>query len=123
MAADLVVVVHFAFILFVVAGGFLALRWRRVAWIHLPIVAYGTLIEFFGWICPLTPLENWLRIRSGSLGYETSFTEHYILPIVYPAQLTYGLRVVLGILVVVINLVAYGWLVRKMRTSKDVRSA
>ena len=101
--ADLVVVVHFAFVIFAVAGGFLVLRWRWVAWVHLPVVAWAALIEFAGWVCPLTPLENWLRMRGGAMGYHGGFVEHYIIPILYPGQLTRSLQVALGALVLLIN--------------------
>jgi hypothetical protein len=120
IAADAVAVLHLAFILFVIAGGFLAIRWRPVAWLHLPVVAYGALIEFFSWACVLTPLENWLRVRGGMQGYDTSFTEHYILPVIYPTALTYGLQVVLGVSVIVINAIAYTLVIRKMRTHGKV---
>jgi hypothetical protein len=115
LAADIVVVLHFSFILFVIIGGFLAIRWPRIAWIHLPVVAYGAIIEFFSFACVLTPLEQWLRVRSGAVGYDTSFTEHYILPLVYPSVLTYRLQVFLGILVIVINVIAYMLVLRKRR--------
>jgi uncharacterized membrane protein YhhN len=113
LAADFVVVLHLAFILFVVGGGFLALKWRAIAWIHVPVVVYGAVLEFFSWVCILTPLENWLRVRGGSQGYETSFTEHYILPLIYPSELTYRLQVILGIFVLTINLIAYGLFVMR----------
>lgn len=117
--AEAVVVVHFAFILFAVFGAPLVLRWKRVVWLHAPVVVYAALIEFFGWTCPLTPLENWFRWRGGSAGYPTSFTEHYILPLVYPAQLTYRLQIVLGIAVLSINLLVYGWLIRRSVSPRD----
>ena len=81
MAADLVALIHFAFVLFVVLGGVLALRWSRMIWIHLPCAIWGALIEFTGLICPLTPVENQLRQRAGSAGYEGGFVEHYLLPV------------------------------------------
>ena len=118
LAADLVVLLHFGFIVFVVAGGFLTLKWPRVAWLHLPVVAYGALIEFFSWVCILTPFENWLRARSGASGYDTSFTEHYLLPVIYPGILTYRLQVILGISVIGINLVAYAMLYRKLKEQR-----
>jgi len=118
LAADVVVVLHLSFILFVVLGGFLAIRWPRVMWFHLPVVAYGALIEFFSWMCFLTPLENWLRIHSGSLGYTESFTEHYILPLIYPSVLTYTLQVILGIFVIVVNSAAYTVVFRRLRTQR-----
>ena len=79
--AEVVVVLHFCFVLFVLFGGALALRWPKVAWVHLPAAAWGALISFAGWICPLTPLEKWLRREGGSAGYEGGFVEHYILPV------------------------------------------
>lgn len=105
--ADAVVVVHFAFVLFVLLGGLLVLRWRWVIWLHLPAATWGALIEFAGWTCPLTPLEKWLR-REGSLGgYEGGFVEHYILPVLYPQTLTRNIQLVLGIIVVLLNLFVY----------------
>ena len=108
--ADFVVLVHFAFVLFVIVGGLLVLKWRRLIWIHLPCVLWGSLNEFFGWVCPLTPLENWLREAGGRAGYRTSFIEHYILPILYPAALTREMQIILGLTVVVVNVAIYGWL-------------
>ena len=107
--ADLVVVIHLLFVLFVMLGGLLVLRWRVCAWIHIPAVVWAALIEFSGWICPLTPLENHLRIKGGSSGYATGFVEHYIIPLLYPAQLTRELQVFLGLLVLIVNLVIYLW--------------
>ena len=103
---------HFAFVLFVVLGGLLVLRWPRMAWLHLPAVAWGAGIEFLGWICPLTPLEIRLRQAAGLAGYEGGFVEHYLLPVLYPETLTRSVQVVLGFLVLVVNVVIYGWVVR-----------
>ncbi|MFP3940143.1 MAG: DUF2784 domain-containing protein [Thermoanaerobaculia bacterium] len=103
LAADLVVLVHLAFVLFVVLGGLLALRWRWVPWVHLPVVLYGFLIQVVGWVCPLTPLENRLRRAAGEAGYEGGFVEHYILPILYPGGLTREIQLALALLVVVVN--------------------
>lgn len=110
LAADLVLVVHLGFILFVVFGGFLALRRRWVAWIHLPVAAYGAAIELVGWVCPLTPLENRLRRAAGQEAYEGGFIEHYLVPLIYPSGLTPGLQLALGAGVVLINAAVY-WLV------------
>ena len=107
LAADALVVVHLGFILFVVTGGFLAWRWRKVAWIHLPVACWGALIEFAGWVCPLTPLENDMRRLAGDLGYEGGFIEHYVTPVIYPAQLTVQIQIGLGILVLLLNGFAY----------------
>jgi hypothetical protein len=111
--ADLVMLVHFAFVLFALLGGFLALRWRASAWIHVPAVLWAALIEFSGGICPLTPLENWLRARGGMVGYQSSFIEHYILPVLYPTALTRQLLMLFGVLVLAINVGIYGWIVRR----------
>lgn len=111
--ADFVVLFHFAFILFVLFGGFLVLKRRRLAWVHVPSFVWGTLVELFGWWCPLTPLEIWLREQSGRPGYQTGFIEHYILPVVYPAQLTREIQWVIGGAVLLINGVIYGVVLRR----------
>ncbi len=113
LLADLVVLVHFGFVLFVILGGILVLRWKRVVWVHLPAAAWGAIVEFMGWICPLTPLEIWLRVMAGQSGYQTGFIAHYLLPVLYPADLTRGTQIWLGILVLSLNLAIYGWLVRR----------
>lgn len=105
--ADLLVVVHFAFVLFVAAGGLLVLRWPRLAWLHLPAAIWGAWIEFSGGICPLTPWEQTLRARAGEASYTGDFVSHYILPVLYPAGLTRGAQLVLGVLVVALNLAIY----------------
>lgn len=106
--AACVVLVHGAFIVFVVVGGFLTWRWRWVAWGHVPLAAWGALVEYRSWVCPLTPLENHLRHEAGLAGYGGGFIEHYLLPIIYPAGLTPHIQFVLGTIVVIVNLVAYG---------------
>lgn len=105
--ADGVVIVHLAFVLFVVAGGFFVLKWKRLAWVHLPAATWGAAIEVGGWICPLTPLENWLRARGGGTPYPGGFMEHYLLPMLYPAVLTREFQVALGAAVVVLNALVY----------------
>jgi hypothetical protein len=105
-----VALAHLAFVVFVVGGGLLVLRWPRLAWVHLPAALWGALIEFAGWICPLTPLENWLRRRAGVSDYAGGFVEHYVLPVLYPVGLTRGLQVGLGVAVILLNLVIYGWI-------------
>ncbi len=123
IAADLVVLLHFAFILFVVLGGLLLLKWPRLIWIHLPAVLWGVLIEFTGWICPLTPLENWLRQASGIGGYSGGFVEQYILVIIYPAGLTREVQLVMGLVVLILNAVIYAWWWRRVRVSAGRTSA
>lgn len=111
--AELVVGLHFAFVLFVLFGGLLALWWRWVAWVHLPAAAWGVLIELAGWVCPLTPLEKWLRQESGAAGYAGGFVEHYILPLLYPAGLTRGAQYALGAIVLVVNMMVYWRVARR----------
>ena len=113
--ADLVLALHLVFVLFVVLGGLLVLRWPSAAWLHIPAAIWGVLIEFTGWICPLTPLENSLRTRGGEAGYNGGFIEHYIQPLLYPAGLTRSTQVVLGSLVLALNLTAYAIMVSRMR--------
>jgi uncharacterized membrane protein YhhN len=113
LLADLVVILHFSFVLFVVLGGLLVLRWPRLAYVHVPVAIYGALIELVGWICPLTPLENSLRAQAGEAGYEGSFIEHYILPVLYPTALTRRVQLVLGLLVLALNLAIYCYFLRR----------
>jgi len=107
IAADLVVLIHFTFVLFVVFGALLALRWPRAVFLHLPAAVWGALIEFQGWICPLTPLEIRLRSLGGQAGYTGGFIEHYILPLLYPSGLTRTFQLTLGMVVVAINVLLY----------------
>jgi hypothetical protein len=122
--ADVVVGLHFVFVVFVVAGGLLVLRWPRVAFVHLPAAVWGAAIEFAGWICPLTPLENSLRRQAGESGYSTGFIEHYLLPVLYPSALTRDIQLLLGVAVIGINLAIYVYVVRRRqkgrRSRKDV---
>lgn len=106
-AADLVLLLHFAFVAFVVLGGVLALRWRRLAWVHVPVALYGAIVEVAGFVCPLTPLENTLRHRGGEMGYGGGFVEHYIVRVLYPAGLTRSIQDELGALVLAINILVY----------------
>ena len=113
LLADLVLIVHLAFVVFVLFGGLLVLRWQWIAWLHLPAAVWGAVVEFTGWICPLTPLENWLRAQSGEGGYEQDFMTRYLLPLLYPGDLTRGLQLLLGTVVVVLNAAVYWWLWRR----------
>jgi hypothetical protein len=113
--ADVTVIVHFAFVLFVVFGGLMVL-WRRwIVWLHLPAVAWGAWIEFAGWICPLTPLENWLRLQGGGDTYASTFTERYLSGLLYPPLLTRELQWVLGTFVVIFNALVYALVLRRRR--------
>lgn len=113
MLADLVVVIHFAFILFVLFGGLLALRWRRAMWLHLPAAAWGVAIELGGWVCPLTPLENRLRERQGERAFAGGFVEHYIVPLIYPEEMSKASAVTLALIVVLINVAVYAFVARR----------
>jgi Protein of Unknown function (DUF2784) len=115
LLADVTVLLHLAFVLFVVLGGLLAVRWRSVAWVHLPAAAWGAWVELAGWVCPLTPLENWLRTQSGGTAYAAGFIEHYLMPLLYPAFLSRQTQYALGVLVLLVNAVIYAGLLRGAR--------
>jgi hypothetical protein len=119
LLADVVVVVHMAFVVFAVFGGFLVLRWKAVAWGHVLAVLWAALVEWADWVCPLTPLENWLREQGGALGYRSDFVEHYLVPVLYPSALTRSMQVVLGSVVIGLNVGVYGWVwyTRRKRTT------
>jgi len=113
--AGVVVTIHLLFVLFVVLGGLLVLRWPKAAYVHLPAAAWGAAMEFAGFICPLTPLENSLRRQAGASTYTTGFIEHYLLPVLYPAGLTRATQVVLGLIVIGVNIAIYWWVGRTCR--------
>ena len=110
--ADLVLVTHLTFVAFAIFGGLLVLSRRRIAWLHLPAVAWGAIVEFTGWVCPLTPLENGLRQLGGRAAYEGGFIEHYLAPIVYPPGLTTEIQWALGALLLTANAAIYTWVLR-----------
>ena len=110
LLADAVLLLHLAFMVFVLFGALLVWRWPRVAWLHLPAVAWGVLLEFFGWLCPLTPLEVTLRRAAGAAGYPGGFVEHYLAPLIYPAGLTPAIQAWIGAGVLVLNVALYGHL-------------
>ena len=110
--ADLVLCIHVSFVFFVIFGGLLVLKWRWIAWLHLPAAAWGAVVEFTGWICPLTPLEDWLREQGGEVSYRSDFIAQHLLPVLYPEDLTRDLQLLLGTGVVVLNAAVYWWLWR-----------
>ena len=118
--ANAVLVLHAAFVVFVLFGGLLALHWRRLPWLHLPSVLWVILIELNGWICPLTPLENRLRETAGAQGYSGGFIEHYLLPLVYPPGLTPGLQALFATIVSGVNIAVYSllWRTRRQRSGR-----
>ena len=107
--ADFLVILHLTFIGFVLLGGLLVYRWKWVCLLHLPAVTWGALIEFQGWICPLTPLEQKFRFLAGQSGYTGGFIEHYLIPIIYPSGLTRTVQISIGLFVIILNLAIYGW--------------
>ena len=120
LLADGVVLIHLAFVLFAVLGALLIIRWRKVLWLHLPAAVWAAWIEFSGKICPLTPLENWLRMRGGGSGYAGDFVGHYLMPILYPSGLTPKVQFILGGVVIGVNLIIYGYVffIRKSKGGK-----
>jgi hypothetical protein len=119
-SADLVLVSHLAFVVFVVLGGLLVLRRGALAWVHIPAAAWGVLIELAGWVCPLTPLENALRLRGGEAPYAGDFIGHYVTAVLYPAGLTRGIQIGLGAFALALNAAVY-WRVARARRAAGAR--
>ena len=117
LLADLIVLVHVAFVMFAVFGGLLAVKWRSIVWIHGSAAVWAALVECAGWLCPLTPLENWLRDKAGGGGYRSDFIAHYIFPVLYPEGLTRGAQLTLGALVILVNCAIYGWAFRTRKAA------
>jgi hypothetical protein len=118
LLANLILVIHLAFVLFVLFGGLLLFRWPRLCWFHLPAVLWGVGIELIGWICPLTPLENSFHQLAGRSGYSGGFVEHYLLPLLYPATLTPYIQLYMGLFVIIVNVGIYALLHRYRRSSR-----
>jgi hypothetical protein len=110
VGANLVLLLHFSFVLFVLFGGFLLIKWPRLMWLHLPAVAWGAFVEFSDGICPLTPLENWFRAQAGEATYAGDFIVRSLTSILYPDALTHQTQLILGTALLVVNLAIYGWL-------------
>ena len=117
--ADLTILLHLAFILFVLFGGLFCLRWKWFYGVHLPAFIWGILIELAGWLCPLTPLENYFYGLAGESGYSGGFIEHYIIPVIYPSGLTRTLQFIFAALVLLSNLLIYFYVIRKARHSQN----
>jgi hypothetical protein len=115
LSADLVLLLHCTFVLFVLFGGFLLIKWPKLMWLHLPAVAWGVFVEYSGWICPLTPLENWLRAQAGEATYAGDFIVRSLTSILYPDAFTHHIQLVLGTALLVVNLAIYGWRWRTFR--------
>lgn len=118
--SDIIVGVHFLFIAFVVCGGLLVIRWPRIAFVHLPAAIWGAAVEIFGWVCPLTPLENRFRMLSGENSYSGDFIARYLMPIIYPENLTTTIQQFLGCLVIVVNIILYTLAIRKHLNERRV---
>lgn len=119
LAADLTLLVHLAFVLFVVFGGLLALRWRHAPLLHLPALAWGVFVEASGRVCPLTPLENHFRMLAGESGYAGGFIEHYLLALLYPDGLTRPVQWALAGAVLAINAAVYAWVLQRRRRDRN----
>jgi len=120
LVADIIVLAHLGFILFVALGGILVVKWGKVAFLHLPCALWGMLIAWGGWICPLTPLEMHFRQLAGQAGYTGGFVDHYVMPIVYPEGLTRGMQIAFGVTILTVNLLVYARvLVKRTRRRKD----
>ena len=119
--ANLLMIVHFCFVLFVILGGLFLFWWPRFAFVHLPAAAWGVMIEFNHWICPLTPLEQYMRRAAGQEGYTGGFIDHYINPLIYPEGLTPQIQQILGVSLLLLNVVIYAiWLLQRFIVSKRV---
>ena len=112
---DTIVVTHFLFIVFVICGGLLVICWPRISFVHLPAAVWGTTVEIFGWVCPLTPLENHFRNLAGNASYSGDFIARYLLPVIYPENLTTTIQQLLGGLVIAVNVIIYIVVIRKYR--------
>ena len=117
--ADIALVAHLAFIAFVLGGGLSLLRWPRLVWLHLPAMIWGVFVEVAGWVCPLTPLENYFRMLAGGDVYQGDFIERYLLPLIYPAGLTPAIQLLLAGVVIVVNVIIYTLIVRERRRARQ----
>lgn len=117
--ADLVLILHLAFIIFAVLGALLVLKWKGVLWIHLTAAVWAALIEFANWRCPLTPLEIWFRQLAGAEGFEGGFIEHYLLRVIYPPGLTRNVQITMGVLVLLLNIGIYSRVLPRILTRES----
>jgi len=118
IGADVILVLHLVFVIFVAAGGLMVLRWPKLAWLHVPAACWGVWIEFSGRICPLTPLENTLRRQGGGSGYSGGFIDHYITALIYPEGLTRTAQLMIGSFVLALNVLMYALLIRRLRRAR-----
>ena len=118
LLADLVLILHATFIVFAIFGGLLVLWRRQFIWLHVPAASWGVVIELRGWVCPLTYLENDLRVTAGGRGYAGGFVDHYLVPLVYPPALTHETQIMLGLALLLVNVFIYTLVWRKFRTGR-----
>lgn len=118
LAVDMIVILHLVFVVFVLLGALLLLKWPKLIGLHLPALCWGILVEFSGWICPLTPLENYLRDKAGLQMYHGDFVMHYLMPVLYPADLTRTTQILFGLFVIGINLAIYSHVLRRWRSGR-----
>ena len=123
LAADSLVLIHFGFIMFVVLGGLLVLSWPKIAWAHIPAAMWGVWIEFTHGVCPLTPLEQSLRLRAGSTSYEGSFINHYIIPIIYPPGFSPQIAQIFGFVLLVFTISIYSFAIYRKRKPRTIESS
>ena len=121
LLADLLVVFHIVFILFVVLGGLFVFKWPRIGYLHIHAAVWGGLIEIQGWLCPLTPIENRLRQVAGTTSYKDSFIQHYLIPVIYPTELTREVQLFLGLSVLILNGIVYIWILLRVLEKRTVR--
>jgi hypothetical protein len=119
LLAALIVLVHLLFVVFACVGGMLAVRWPRIAWIHLPAAAWAVFVELSGGVCPLTPLELALRRLAGLPDYSGDFVANYVFPVLYPEGLTRGAQFAVGGFVVATNVIAYGWVFWRRKAPQE----
>jgi len=122
LLADFVVLLHVAFVVFALAGALLVVRWPRLVWLHVPAVAWAGLVELAGWPCPLTPLEISFREAGGTTGYDASFVDRYLVPVLYPADLTREVQMALGVFVLALNVGLYAWVFRGVAARRRIRA-
>lgn len=118
LISEFIVIIHFAFIVFVITGAMLTLKWKKIIWLHIPAVIWGAAVEYGGWICPLTPWENHFRSLAGERAYRGDFIGNYLLQVIYPGGLTRDVQIILGSIVIVINALLYGILIYRLITGK-----
>ena len=117
LAANLTLIVHFAFIIFVVFGALLFFVATKIFYAHIPALIWGIYIELTHSVCPLTYLENWFLQKTNFTMYSESFIQNYLVPIVYPKNLTEDLQIYFAIVIVVINSIFYGFIINKIKKS------